>query len=201
MQPLRGQVRPPLLSSCPFLHMSHFQYKPVGIHYELQLVLFMPRLLLRWLGDCLLDSIRRGIGIKESGLTHGTILSVFLIYVLAVDIMLFFHLRTVAVKGQDHDVDRKVELTRAEAFVNSHDLGARDAESSAAMSGNKYSPSQAPYPLLLPMRVGLYTDVWAWARREGYERDHAGVFKGEELTDEDAVAEAERPGFFVVMGN
>lgn len=38
--------------------------------------------------------------------------------------------------------------------------------------------------LLFPFRVHPFTDGYSWPRREGYER-HAGVRKGEELTDND----------------
>ena len=47
-----------------------------------------------------------------------------------------------------------------------------------------YTYDSPAYTLLLPCRVEPYTDGYAWARRPGYNA-HAGVRRGEELTDED----------------
>ena len=38
--------------------------------------------------------------------------------------------------------------------------------------------------LFLPLRLNPYTDGYAWARKDGYDK-HLGILKGEELTDED----------------
>jgi palmitoyltransferase len=40
------------------------------------------------------------------------------------------------------------------------------------------------YTLILPLRIMPYTDGRYWARQPGYDR-HAGVYEGEELTDEE----------------
>ncbi|KAJ7048655.1 DHHC palmitoyltransferase-domain-containing protein [Mycena amicta] len=215
-----GVIRPERAHHCRICNRCVLKYdhhcpginQCVGVHNERHFVLFMAYLVIACLAYCFAgwDTALSALGFGPRGHWNDwphTIPSVLflLIYILAavmslaVGIMLLFHLRTVAagettVEGQDHDVYRKVALTRAEAFVNSYDLGAKGRNLAMFFNvafGN-HSPSPAPYPLwslLLPMRVQPYTDGWAWARREGYERGHGGVRTGEELTDEEAEEE------------
>ncbi|THU93701.1 hypothetical protein K435DRAFT_820176 [Dendrothele bispora CBS 962.96] len=75
-----------------------------------------------------------------------------------------------SVEAQDHEIYRKVALSRGEAFINSYDLG-------------KMQNLNPMYTLFIPFRILSYTDGLSWARREGFER-HRGVRRGEELTDD-----------------
>ncbi|KAF7288911.1 Palmitoyltransferase [Mycena indigotica] len=196
------------LPHCPFFpaHSPPGINQCVGLHNERHFVLFMAYLVVGCVAFCY-TSWEIGLGVLGFGVEWTnwdyTIPSTIflLIYILAavmslaVGIMLAFHLRTIAngettVEGQDNEVYRKVAEQRAEAFVNSYDLGSglRNIALFFNVAIGKHSPSPAPYPLyslLLPMRVHPYTDGWSWARREGYEQGHAGIKRGEELTDEE----------------
>ncbi|KAF7291325.1 Palmitoyltransferase [Mycena indigotica] len=197
------------LAFCHF-HLSHSYpgiNQCVGLHNERHFVLFMAYLVIGCVAFCYAgwETVLRALGFGDRDWMHWdhTIPSTIflLIYILAavmslaVGIMVGFHLRTVAngettVESQDNDVYRKMAKSRAEAFVNSYDLGSglRNIALFFNVAIGKHSPSPAPYPLyslFLPMRIQPYTDGWSWARRDGYEQGHAGVRRGEELTDDD----------------
>ncbi|KAF7302922.1 Palmitoyltransferase [Mycena kentingensis (nom. inval.)] len=190
---------------CPHLHLLGIN-QCVGLHNERHFVLFMAYLVIGCLAFCFAgwDTALHALGFSGDWNDWPyTIPATFflLTYILAavmslaVGIMCAFHLRTIAngettVESQDHDVYRKVAVQRQETFTNSYDLGPglRNLALFFNVSIGRYKPSPAPYPLytlLLPVRVQPYTDGWGWARREGYERGHGGVRRGEELTDEE----------------
>ncbi|GLB40770.1 putative DHHC palmitoyltransferase family protein [Lyophyllum shimeji] len=173
----------------------------VGLHNERHFVLFMAYLVLSTLSFStlgyphLFSALGLGLGtsvpyeewphrVPEIAFIITYLLSVVLC--LAVGIMLAYHLYGVAraetnVEGQDFEVYRRKARERGETFVNSYDLGPRRNLQLF------FNLGEAGYPihtLLLPLRLAPYTDGRHWARREGFER-HAGVRRGEELTDEE----------------
>ncbi|THU93166.1 hypothetical protein K435DRAFT_594492, partial [Dendrothele bispora CBS 962.96] len=81
-----------------------------------------------------------------------------------------------SVEAQDHEIYRKVALSRGEVFINSYDLG--------KIFFNIGDGGCLMYTLLIPFRFLPYTNERSWARTEGFER-HRGVRRGEELTDDE----------------
>ncbi|KAI6115550.1 zf-DHHC-domain-containing protein [Pisolithus croceorrhizus] len=109
-----------------------------------------------------------------------------LVLSLAVAVMLAWHMWGVArgetaVEAQDHEVYAKWAKERGETFINSYDLGTRRNLTLFFNVGEGRYPL---YTLFLPLRLEPYTNGYAWAHREGFNR-HRGVREGEELTDGD----------------
>ncbi|THV00086.1 hypothetical protein K435DRAFT_657780, partial [Dendrothele bispora CBS 962.96] len=84
-----------------------------------------------------------------------------------------------SVEAQDHEIYRKVALSRGEAFINSYDLGKTQ---NLKLFFNIGEGTYPIYTLFIPFCILPYTDGQSWAQREGFER-HRGFRRGEELTD------------------
>ncbi|THU81139.1 hypothetical protein K435DRAFT_694164, partial [Dendrothele bispora CBS 962.96] len=100
----------------------------------------------------------------------------------AIGIMLIVALWSVmkgetSVEAQDHEIYKKVALSRGETFINLYDFG--------KMQNQKLFFNIGPmYTLFISFHILPYTNGQSWARREGFER-HRGVRRGEELTDDE----------------
>ncbi|KAF9037640.1 zf-DHHC-domain-containing protein [Panaeolus papilionaceus] len=178
---------------CPVCFILFWINQCVGLHNERHFVMFMAYLVIATFSFCFTGYpiFFQSIGIIYHEWTHTTpeiafammfILSIVLCF--AVGVMLAYHLYGImagetSVEAQDNEEYKKNAEARGDVFVNSYDVGRRK---NLALFFNVGDEGYSLSTLFFPLRINPYTDGYAWARKEGYER-HGGVRNGEELTD------------------